>query len=282
MTRPATTLPRIPPGRSGLFHVRDGRGAPIVFVHGTCGDWRTFEGIRARVARRFEYVSYSRRGHHPGPGDVRRSACTVDAHVRDLAALIDELGTGPVHAVGNSQGGFIVLRLLLEHPALVQSAVIGEPGLVTPPADDDEGAACVAERARGMASVHALVDAGETQAGARLLFDYVTARSGGFDELPQDRQVRWLDNAHTLRLQERARAPLSRAVLEKARRPVLVVRGARTTPYHRVTTRALLGWLPDGARGAVIPDAGHMSYADNPDAFAAALLEFVATVEPDP
>jgi pimeloyl-ACP methyl ester carboxylesterase len=275
LRRPNTQQPRIQPSRTGLFHVRDGQGAPVVFVHGTCGDWRTFEGIRTRVARRFEYISYSRRGHHPGPGDVQCGACTLDAHVRDLVALIDELRTGPVHVVGNSQGGYIALRLLLEHPDAVRSAVVGEPGLVTPLADGDEGATYVAERALKMATVHALVDAGETQSGARLLFDVVTARSGAFDELPQVRQQRWLDNADTLRLQERARAPLSREVLEKALRPVLVVRGARTTPYHRVTTRALLGWLPAGAREAVIPDAGHMSYVDNPDAFAAAVLEFV-------
>jgi len=45
----------------------------------------------------------------------------MDSLTEDAAALIRGLGIGPVHAVGNSMGGFITLRLACRHPELVHT-----------------------------------------------------------------------------------------------------------------------------------------------------------------
>ena len=259
----------------GLAYLREGRGLPVVFVHGTCGDWRTYDLIRPAVSKRFEYVAYSRRGHHPNPASLDPEDYGLDAHVRDLAGLVEELRLAPIHLVGNSRGGLIALKLVLEHPELVRAAVVGEPGDTIQLASGGIRARLAAERAAQLATVLRLASAGRPEEAARQLFDIVVGREGAFDELAEDRRRRWLDNAHTLAWRAGAGPFFSAEDLKRARRPLLVVRGAVTSPYYRVMTELLMAHLPRGTREAVIPGAGHMSYVDNPEAFTRALLGFL-------
>src|SRR4051795_10782084 len=91
-----------------------GAGTPVVCVHGGWTGqvvWRAFaERLRAHHA----VTTYDRLGHadsaRPASGYSRRR------HEDDLAALIDQLGRGPVHLVGNSYGGAVALGLAARRP----------------------------------------------------------------------------------------------------------------------------------------------------------------------
>src|SRR5690349_13241165 len=48
-----------------LTYVDQGRGTPVVFVHGSAGDWRIWEEQRAAISSRYRFVAYSRRYHAP-------------------------------------------------------------------------------------------------------------------------------------------------------------------------------------------------------------------------
>src|SRR4051794_17690525 len=97
-----------------LHYERSGAGEPLVLVHGSWVDCRVWDDVVPLLSRCFEVVIYDRRGHSlstcpPGQG-------SVDDDVDDLAALIDLLGTGPVHVTGASFGGSIALRLAAGRP----------------------------------------------------------------------------------------------------------------------------------------------------------------------
>ena len=97
------------------------RGAQAVLLaHSLFFDHRMFEHQVARFSDRYRVVAYDQRGHgatpHPKNGQYGMDALTDDA-----AALIENLGLGPVHMVGNSMGGFVALRLGARHPELVRS-----------------------------------------------------------------------------------------------------------------------------------------------------------------
>lgn len=52
------------------------------------------------------------------------------SYVRDLLAVLDSVGSGPVVAVGHSLGAFIVARLAAEHPERISAAVLVDGGLM--------------------------------------------------------------------------------------------------------------------------------------------------------
>ena len=98
-----------------------GDGPAVVFSHSLFFDRTMFEGQVARFGRAFRVVTYD----HRGQGSSARSASVdMDTLAEDAAALIEALGLGPCHFVGNSMGGFVALRLVARRPELVRSAAV--------------------------------------------------------------------------------------------------------------------------------------------------------------
>ena len=262
-----------------LAYVDQGSGEPVVFVHGACGDWRTFDLLRPEIAAHHRYVAYSRRYHWPNPWPGDGSDYSYQLHEADLVAFIEALQAGPVHLVGNSYGGGVVLLVALHHPELVRCAVANEPGSLFPHLIEGRGRAdeILAERARSWGEMREAAQPGGTDRAAELLFDWISGQAGALTGLPDERRRRWLQNARTVgpQLMQTAPPKLSCATINAIRVPVLVLRGERTIPFYVSTNEALFACLPPGHRAASIPMAGHLSYAENPRAYTDALLDFL-------
>jgi len=84
---------------------RSGSGAPVVFVHGSASDHRTWSPQVAPLSERFEVITYSRRYHRPNDHIASGADYSMSQHADDLEALIKKLDVGPVHLVGHSYGG---------------------------------------------------------------------------------------------------------------------------------------------------------------------------------
>ena len=106
-----------------LQYLEAGSGPPLLLVHGheqSATSWRWVIPVFARTHR---VLALSLPGH----GD---SAPAVGGYApgADLAPLVadflDTLGVGPLHVVGNSVGGAVVLRLALADPARVRTLTL--------------------------------------------------------------------------------------------------------------------------------------------------------------
>src|SRR5688500_210228 len=91
-------------------------GEPIVLVHGSWGDHQGWQPVVPALSQSFRVLTYDRRGHSQSARPAGQSSVHDD--VADLAALIEQLGLGPAHIVGNSFGGVIVLHLAAARPDL--------------------------------------------------------------------------------------------------------------------------------------------------------------------
>jgi pimeloyl-ACP methyl ester carboxylesterase len=120
---PPGSLVRVP-GR-GEFFVRDtgGDGPPVLLLHGWMASadlnwWTVYDDLAARGNR---VVALDHRGHGRGlrsPEPFRLEDCAHDA-----AAVVQQLGCGPVTAVGYSMGGPIAQLLARDHPDVVSAVV---------------------------------------------------------------------------------------------------------------------------------------------------------------
>ena len=268
------TLKTVSVNGATLTYQEQGTGTPVIFLHGAFSDHRIWEEQRAAVAAKYRFISLSMRyfGTAPWPDDgVQFSQAN---HVADLAAFVRELKLGPVYLVGRSYGAAVAAVTAVQHPDLVQGLLLNEPPLVTAltaPSDRT----VVNEELKGLAPVVEAVKAGNNHAATQLFFDFVNDLPGGFDALPAARRAAHLDNARTVPLMFRLGVPVSCDQLGQLKMPVVVVKGALTRPWFRLTAEATSRCVP-GSQLITIQGARHGAPAEQPAAFNAALLAFLA------
>jgi pimeloyl-ACP methyl ester carboxylesterase len=90
---------------------RAGSGEPVVLLHGFTAAWRIWHPILADLVARYEVIAPTLPGHHGGPAYPADQPITFGHSTDAVERLLDELGVGVAHFVGNSMGGGIALEL---------------------------------------------------------------------------------------------------------------------------------------------------------------------------
>lgn len=263
-----------------LAYVEQGSGEPLIFVHGSLNDYRSWTAQMAPFGERYRVIAYSRRYHWPNAGPAADARYAVAQHTADLAALIETLGLAPAHLVGSSYGAMTSLTMASQRPELAHSLVLGEPPLLP----------WLAHRPGGPAVLEAFLThafqpageafaQGEAEEGIRLFLAGVLGPSA-YDRLPAAARAMMLDNAAAMALEPRT-APeayfgaLTRPAVEQLHAPTLLVQGAVSPPMFGMILDELAAHLPIAER-VVIPNASHSMHTMNPTTYNEAVLAFLA------
>lgn len=261
-----------------LTYVEQGAGDPVIFVHGSTGDFRGWLAHMALAAERYRTIAYSRRGHYPNARPADYSACRPDVHAADLAALITALELGPVHLVGHSYGALVSLVLATQRPELVRTLALGEPPLFSWLMATSGGEALLAafladvwERARRMCQQ------GQLEAGMRIFIDGVIGE-GAFDQCPAPLQADMMDNAAEMVVELETPpatvfSTLTREDVQRVSMPTLLLSGEVSPSVFRNVTDELARSLSQ-AECVTIPGVSHD--LGDPATFTAPVLGFLA------
>jgi pimeloyl-ACP methyl ester carboxylesterase len=257
------------------LHVEDsaGPGPTVAFAHGLFWDTRLFAPQVERLSRSRRCIAWDHRGQ--GRSEVTASGYDMDTLARDAIALLERLGTGPVHFVGLSMGGFVALRVALARPDLVRSLVLIDTSAdAEPPANRPRYR--LLRLVAGWFGLGAVI--GRLMPilfGPPFLAD--PARAGEREEYR--RRLLANDRVGILRAVD---GVLGRAGvadrLGSLRVPTLVIVGEHDRATPPAKARAIAEAIP-GARLVVIPDAGHTSTLEAPDVVNDALEAFLDGVD---
>ncbi|WP_200834381.1 alpha/beta fold hydrolase [Amycolatopsis alkalitolerans] len=126
---PGVTARRVPTERLTVNVLEPvGRtGTPVLFVHGNVSSSLFWQETMLALPPSFRPLALDLRGFgdtDPEPVDATRG---LDDYVDDLAALITALDLAPVHLVGWSMGGGVLLRYLLGQPSAIASLTLVNP-----------------------------------------------------------------------------------------------------------------------------------------------------------
>lgn len=246
-----------------------GIGPPLVLLHGAPCDSRTWQWMLPDLARDHTVIAWDAPGFGESSDidDGWRGPQFADA----LAAFVAALGLERPHLVGHSFGTMVALTLFDRHPAVPASLVLiggyaGWAGSLPP----DE----VVRRLELFVGMAELGDAFDPKSYPGLFTDLI----------PADR-----DAALATMMRENIRSATVRAaghvgaesdlrpVLPTIDVPTLVLHGEADARSPLANGRALHAAIPT-SQLVVLPELGHACVVEDPEACAAAIRRFVATV----
>lgn len=277
-------------GNDFLAYRESGRGDTVVLVHGNVSDLRSWDVLERLLARDFHVVNYSRRFAYPNRPAEADTRDTFATHVDDLVALIERLGRGSVHLVGNSSGAFVALLVAQRRPDLVRTLTLEEPPVVSmflqalPPRPAElftllfTSPGALVELIKFGAGVIAPATkafrAGNDHAAIGIFARGVLGEAA-YSKLSESRKQQMMDNAaaHRSSLLGAGLPVFTASEARAIETPTQLVHGSHSPAFQRRINRRLASLIP-GARDVGVPSASHLVHEDNPEAVARAVAAF--------
>jgi pimeloyl-ACP methyl ester carboxylesterase len=240
-----------------LYYEVHGQGPALLLTHGYSATSQMWAGQIETLSRSHTVITWDMRGHGQSGYPEDPAAYSEAETVADMAALLDAAGAERAIVGGLSLGGYMSLAFHLTHPERVRALLIIDTG---PGYRNDEA------REGWNANARRTGDRYEAEGLGRLAAGSVEMRTS------RHRNAEGLAKAaRGMLTQKDARVITSLPAIAV---PSVVVVGANDTPFLAASDY-MAAKIP-GARKVVIPDAGHAANIDQPDAFNAAILGFLA------
>ena len=249
------------PGVHLWFTDSGGSGVPVVFVHAATGSSRVWEYQRPVFASRgHRVITYDRRGYGRSVADP--SGPQPGTGADDLNALMDYLKIDRFHLVGTAAGGFVAWDFALSYPKRLRSLVVAN-------------------------SIGGVQDPEYQEAMQRLRTPDFLAMSPDMRELGPAYRVSNPSGAERWKELERTARPTSAqppaqtfrnrvtfARLETITVPTLLLTGDADM-YAPPPIMRMFAARVKSSQTAVIPEAGHSGYWEQPEFFNRTVLDFI-------
>ena len=244
-----------------IFYRASGSGPAVLLSHGYGATSAMWEGQTEALSDRYRVISWDMRGHGQSDSPDDPSLYSEEATVGDIAALLDEAGARKAVIGGLSLGGYMSLAFHLARPERVHALMLFDtgPGYRNPDARAEWNAMAErrAQEFRDLGT-EALKSAGrEARESAHRSAEGLALAALG---MLRQFDARVMESLPSISV------------------PSLVLVGERDRPFLAATDVMAAKIL--NATKAVIPGAGHAANLDQPEAFNAAVRDFLATLDP--
>jgi len=265
-----------------LVGVRSGLGRPLLVLHGgpamnDYSDW-----FAAELAG-WDALRYTQRGVAPS---VTEGPFTIEQHVSDALAVLDQHDVAAATVLGHSWGGYLAMQLAARAPGRVNALVladtlgaVGDGGLAGFGAELD--ARATPETRAKIAELDKLSTTSKEEKDAAAL-EYFRLEWPGYFAIPAQAPP----VPDTVRVNAEGFEQTSASVAEAVERgdlpgllrgftgPVEVVAG-ECSPLPRQAAESTAAVFPD-ARLTIVPGAGYQVWYEAPGSLAAALSRVAA------
>ena len=258
-----------------LSYLDQGAGEPLILVHGSLSDYRSWEKQIGEFSKRYRTIAISLRHCFPEIWDGSNGSFSIRQHVADLLEFIKKLSLPKAHILGHSRGGAVVLKLICEHTDLFRSAILVDPAPFIKLFGSDPS--MLGEMEKRNQFVHEsikLLHNGDIDKGLELFTDSVSL-AGTWRKLPESAKKIRRANAWSLKsLEADAKESIEIENLKKLSLHILLLSGQMSPVIYKKMHEKLEEYLPN-ARKRIVMDASHGMHRDNPESFNNSVLKFL-------
>lgn len=264
-------MPRVTVGDVELNYVDSGAGQPpVLLLHAFPLNAKMWEPQIEALSERWRFIAPDLKGFGASTAPDDRSTYSMDSYAREVKSLLDQIGLDRVVLVGLSMGGYVALAFLRSYPDAVSALVLAD---TRAEADPPEGK----ERRTKQQEIVA-------EQGTAPLIEQLPAGLLGQPTLEKKPDV--VANLKRLMeanppagfiggLESMKNRPDSTDELTRIKIPTLVIAGENDGITPVEASRTLHEHI-GGSRLVVLPEAGHLSNLEAPEAFNGALAEFLS------
>jgi pimeloyl-ACP methyl ester carboxylesterase len=257
-----------------LAYVEYGSGEPLILVHGSGADLRSWSKQIDAFAKHYRVIAYSRRCHYPNVCTGKEDDYTDEVHAKDLLALMDALSIRKARVVGQSYGASVIGLATTMQPDRFTAVVVAEPPFrkLLPELEAERAQYSINQIHQIMRKIY--FKQRNLEGAMHAYADWI--KTGLWDAMDANTRQAFIDNgkaqiafgAHPL-------APdFTCETAKKITAPMIVINGQDSPPNNRIISSTLAECA--GAKRAVIPNAGPNMHRQNPEEFNKAVLEFFA------
>ncbi|GJL52904.1 MAG: alpha/beta hydrolase [Nitrospirales bacterium] len=253
--------------RIHLAYTDSGKGQPLVFLHAFPLSQLMWEPQVETLSKQYRVITIDLRGH--GESDTFLWNFTLEDYAKDVYELLRHLNVQQATFIGLSMGGYVLFAYYRLFPNMVKTLVLAD---TRAQADNEEG------KAGRLAMAQTAYKEGSATIADMMIPKLLSAKTVEHRE-DLVKQVRsMILNNHSpgivVDLMAMAARPDSTSLLSKITCPTLIIVGENdvATPpseSHYMAERISQATL------VAIPDAGHLSNLEQPDAFNQALESFL-------
>jgi len=249
-----------------------GSGTPLVLVHGTTQDYRTWDILVPEISKTYRTIAVSLRHYYPEKWDGVGDDFSVAQHASDIAVLIKKLNLGKVHLLGISRGGSIALTVALLNPELIRSVILQEANAEPIMPDTPEKKQRMAKAKARAESVRAALAKGDREGAAR---EFLAADGVDWKKFPARPWQITLENIGTC-VDSGERGIFSCADIQRLDFPILLLSGEKSPKIYGEYNAALRGCKPDIPAPVIIPNGVHLTmHRNNPEFYHKVLSDFL-------
>ena len=258
--------------RTVSFTDSGGPGTPVLLLHAFPLNSKQWDGQIESLSERFRFIAPDLQGFGGSTAPDDESTYSMDSFADDAAAVLDELGLDDVVLAGLSMGGYIAFAFLRRHGQRVSALVLADAKAEADPPEAKE------KRTSQQTQVRAEGTAGliEGLSGA-LLGEATREKKPDVVESTKKLMAENPPAGFIGALEAMKNRPDSTGDLASIAVPTLIIVG-ETDGVTPIAASEALNQGISGSKLVVIPESGHLSNLEAPEAFNGALAEFLGAL----
>jgi non-heme chloroperoxidase len=259
-----------------LHYQIEGKGEPIILIHGSLADYRYWKEQTSVLSKYFQMITYSRRYNYPNNNEMEPNHSAI-VEAKDLLGLMDELKIEKAYIIGHSYGAYTALLFSIEHPERVKKLILAEPPLFRWLPEIPGG---VGKMEEFLEETWIPIGKAYAEQGDKggLEFTSQWYFKAPLDSISEDWRTYMSQNSkewHALTISSDAFPKIEYSKIEKLNVPTLILSGGKNAGSSNDLIDGQLSRLLPNNKRVIIENAGHEMFLDNVNGSNQAILDFL-------